>query len=108
MAKFEDDLAELERVVEQLERGDLSLEESVDLFERGVLLSRACKAVIQRVEGRLEALVEPSENGPVRTEEIAMAVAEGEEDEEEDEEGDGFGDEEDEEGFPGGEDEDEE
>ena len=78
-ATFEEQLAELEKVVEQLERGELPLEESVALFERGIALSRSCKAVIERVEGRLEALVAPTENGQVRTEEIAMAVAEGEE-----------------------------
>jgi exodeoxyribonuclease VII small subunit len=86
MAKFEDDLAELEKVVERLEQGDLSLEESVDLYERGVLLSRACKGVLRRVDARIEALVDPEEDGPVRVEDVAMAVAEGEEDEEEDEE----------------------
>lgn len=88
MGKFEQDLEELERVVEQLERGDLTLEKSVELFERGVKLSRSCRQVLERVEGRLEALVDPSERGPVRTEEIAMAVAEGEADEEFDEEED--------------------
>ena len=86
MAKFEDDLDELERVVARLEQGDLSLEENVDLFERGVLLSRACKAVVQRAESRIEALVDPEDDGPVRVEEIGMAVAEGGEDEGEEEE----------------------
>lgn len=66
MAKFEDDLAELERVVDQIERGELSLEENVDLYEKGVLLSRACKAVLRRSEQRIEALVDPEEDGPVR------------------------------------------
>ena len=44
MASFEEQLAELEKVVEQLERGDLPQDENVALFERGVELSRACKA----------------------------------------------------------------
>lgn len=85
MAKFEQDLEELERVVEQLERGDLSLEESVDLFEKGVLLSRSCKSVLNRLEARVQALVEPERPGPIRVEDVAIAVAEGEGDEEEDE-----------------------
>lgn len=83
MAQFEKDMEELERVVEQLERGDLSLEESVDLFERGVLLSRSCKAVLERAESRVQALVEPEAEGPVQVQDIAMAVAEGETDEDE-------------------------
>jgi exodeoxyribonuclease VII small subunit len=82
MARFEDDLDELERVVERLEKGDLSLDESVDLFERGVHLSRACKTVLTRAESRIQALVDPEdEDGPVRVEDIAMAVAEEEDDE---------------------------
>lgn len=84
MAKFEDDLAELERVVEQLERGDLSLEESVDLFERGVLLSRSCKTVLSRAESRVQALVNPESDGPVQVEDVALAVAESEGDDLED------------------------
>ncbi|MDE1162527.1 MAG: exodeoxyribonuclease VII small subunit [Acidobacteriaceae bacterium] len=76
MAAFEQDLAELEKVVEQLERGDLALEDSVALFERGVHLSRSCKTVLANAEAKLQALVEPEAGGPVQVEEIAMAVAE--------------------------------
>ena len=43
MASFEEQLTALEAVVERLERGELSLEESVRLFEEGVKLSDACK-----------------------------------------------------------------
>ena len=43
MPSFEEQLAELEKIVEQLEHGDLTLEQSVSLFERGVHLSNACK-----------------------------------------------------------------
>jgi exodeoxyribonuclease VII small subunit len=85
MASFEDQLAELEKVVEQLERGDLSLDESVSLFERGVHLSNACKAQLSSAESRIQVLLEPSEAGPVRVEELALTVAdeEGDEDDEE-------------------------
>ena len=85
MASFEDQLAELEKVVEQLERGDLSLDESVSLFERGVHLSNACKAQLSSAESRIQVLLEPSESGPVRVEELALTVAdeEGDEDDEE-------------------------
>ena len=65
MAKFEDQLAALEGVVERLERGELSLEESVQLFEEGVRLSNACKKELDSAEGRIQVLVE-GESGEVR------------------------------------------
>jgi exodeoxyribonuclease VII small subunit len=58
MAKFEDDLTKLEGVVERLERGDLTLEESVRLFEEGMKLSAACKKELEQAEGRIQVLVE--------------------------------------------------
>jgi exodeoxyribonuclease VII small subunit len=82
LASFEEQLAELERVVEQLERGDLSLEESVGLFERGVALSNGCKAQLSGAESRIQVLLNPTENGPMQVEELGIAVAEGEGDEE--------------------------
>ena len=85
MASFEDQLAELEKVVDRLERGDLTLEENVGLFERGVHLSNACKAQLSSAESRIQVLLEPSEDGPVRVEDLAVAVADDEGDEEFDE-----------------------
>jgi exodeoxyribonuclease VII small subunit len=82
MASFEDQLAELEKVVDRLERGDLSLEENVSLFERGVHLSNACKAQLSSAESRIQVLLEPGEGGNARVEDLAVAVAD-EEDEEE-------------------------
>ena len=52
MADFEKQLTALETVVERLERGDLSLEESVRLFEEGVKLSDACKKELEAAEGQ--------------------------------------------------------
>jgi exodeoxyribonuclease VII small subunit len=75
MASFEEQLAELEKVVERLERGDLTLEENVSLFERGVVLSNACKGQLTSAESRIQVLLDPEENGPVRTEEMALDVA---------------------------------
>ena len=83
MASFEDQLAELEKIVERLERGDLALEENVSLFERGVHLSNACKAQLSSAESRIQVLLEPEKGGPVRVENLAIAVAEEEGDEEE-------------------------
>jgi exodeoxyribonuclease VII small subunit len=45
-------------VVERLERGDLTLDESVRLFEEGTKLSAACKQELEQAEGRVQVLVE--------------------------------------------------
>lgn len=79
MAAFEEQLAELEKLVDQLERGDLTLEQSVTLFERGVHLSDACKEQLASAESRIQVLLDPERKGPVRVEELALAVDEGEE-----------------------------
>lgn len=72
MASFEEQLAELERVVDQLERGDLTLEDSVSLFERGMQLSETCKEQLAGAESRVQVLLNPREKGPVRTEALAV------------------------------------
>jgi exodeoxyribonuclease VII small subunit len=66
MANFEEQLDELEKVVEKLERGDLTLEENVALFERGVQLSNACKKDLASAESRIQILLEPKDTGPIR------------------------------------------
>jgi exodeoxyribonuclease VII small subunit len=58
MASFEERLTALESVVERLERGELSLDDSVRLFEEGVKLSEACKKELETAEGRIQVLVE--------------------------------------------------
>ncbi len=83
MPSFEEQLEELERVVEQLERGDLTLEDSVSLFERGVTLSNACKTQLSAAESRIQVLLHPSDRGTVQVEELSLAVAD-EDDESED------------------------
>jgi len=63
VATFEEQLTALEAVVEKLERGDLSLDESVRLFEEGVTLSNACKKELEAAEGRIQVLVEHGSGG---------------------------------------------
>ncbi len=58
MASFEDQLTALEAVVDKLEHGDLSLDESVQLFEEGLKLSNACKGELEAAEGKIQVLVE--------------------------------------------------
>ena len=71
MAKFEENLTALETVVERLEKGDLSLEDSVKLFEEGVTLSSACKTELDAAEGKIQLLVEQS-NGRRSAEDFAV------------------------------------
>ena len=63
MASFEERLTALEAVVERLERGELSLDESVRLFEEGVHLSNSCKLELEKAEGRIQMLVETQGGG---------------------------------------------
>ncbi len=63
MATFEDSLKHLEKIVDQLERGDLPLEESVRLFEDGVRLSTACKQELDAAEGKVQILMKERDGG---------------------------------------------
>ena len=60
---FETAIAELETIVKKLEEGDLALEASLQLYERGVHLSRFCHARLEEAEKRIEIL---NERGEVR------------------------------------------
>jgi exodeoxyribonuclease VII small subunit len=82
MASFEEQLTALETVVERLERGELSLDESVRLFEEGVKLSNACKKELEAAEGRIQVLVEKGSGGVrVVDLEVEESVDEGEDEE---------------------------
>ena len=54
---FEGCLDELEKVVKELEAGDLSLERSLELFEKGMSLSETCRKQLEEAETRVEALI---------------------------------------------------
>jgi exodeoxyribonuclease VII small subunit len=62
---FEASLAALEKIVRELERGDLPLEESLKLFEQGVKLSRECQQRLNQAERRVEVLLRDPEGRPV-------------------------------------------
>lgn len=57
MAEFENSLKKLEAIVDKLEKGDLSLEDSLKLFEQGVDLSAKCKKELDEAEGKVQKLV---------------------------------------------------
>ena len=54
---FEAALEKLERIVDRLEKGELSLEESLRLYEEGIALSRLCHGRLEEAEGRIELLL---------------------------------------------------
>ena len=64
---FESSLKELEQIVEQLEAGDLPLDQSLELFEQGVKLSRDCQKRLDEADRRVEILLK-GPGGEYRTE----------------------------------------
>lgn len=57
MPSFEESLKKLESIVDQLEKGDLPLEQSIKLFEEGVELSAVCKQELDAAEGKVQILI---------------------------------------------------
>jgi exodeoxyribonuclease VII small subunit len=55
---FEAGLDELERIVKEMESGDLPLERALELFEKGMSLSDACRKQLEEAETRVEMLME--------------------------------------------------
>ena len=89
-ATFEAQLASLERIVRELERGDLPLERSLELFEQGVKLSRECQERLNEAERRIEVLLRDQSGRPViagafETDETLRAHDEEEEESDDDE-----------------------
>jgi exodeoxyribonuclease VII small subunit len=62
---FEASLAALEKIVRDLETGDLPLEESLKLFEEGVRLSRECQERLNQAERRIEVLMRDKDGKPI-------------------------------------------
>jgi len=54
---FEDSIKELEKIVESLEKGDCGLSESLDLFEKGIKLSKECNDMLDKAEKRVSVLI---------------------------------------------------
>jgi len=62
---FEASLEALEKIVHQLENGDLPLEKSLDLFEQGIRLSRECQDRLNQAERRIEVLLRDNQGRTV-------------------------------------------
>jgi len=72
LAKFEDCLQRLEKIVNELEKGDVPLEKSLTLFEEGMQLSTTCRKELEEAEGKVEILLK--QNGKVQAEPFEPSV----------------------------------
>jgi len=59
VAEFEQSLDELEQLVQRMEHGDLSLDDSLKTYERGIALYRNCQAALEQAELRVRLLYDP-------------------------------------------------
>lgn len=66
MVKFEECLERLEKIVQELEKGEVPLEKSLTLFEEGMQLSASCRKQLEEAEGKVEILLK--QNGKLQTE----------------------------------------
>ena len=63
---FEEQIEELEQIVNELEKGDLNLEDSVSKFEQGIKLSKQCNKTLEEAEKKITILV--NQDGEVKEE----------------------------------------
>ncbi len=71
MPKFEECLQRLEKIVNDLEKGDLPLESALKLFEEGIQLSSSCRKELEAAEGKVEILLK--QNGKLHPEPFEVA-----------------------------------
>jgi exodeoxyribonuclease VII small subunit len=67
LPKFEECLQRLEKIVQELERGEVPLEKSLTLFEEGMQLSASCRKELEEAEGKVEILLR-KQNGKLQAE----------------------------------------
>ena len=66
---FEESVMELEKIVAELESGDVTLDESLSLFERGIKLSKSCQKMLEAAEKKVSVLM-TNDNGEIVKEEF--------------------------------------
>ncbi len=66
LPRFEESLQRLEKIVDDLEKGELSLEKALGLFEEGIALSASCRKELEAAEGKVEILLK--QNGKLQPE----------------------------------------
>jgi len=66
LPKFEECIQRLEKIVQELEQGEVPLEKSLTLFEEGMQLSASCRKELEEAEGKVEILLK--QNGKIQAE----------------------------------------
>ncbi len=64
---FEDSLEQLNQLVEQMEKGDLSLEDSMKAFEKGISLTRGCQKALKNAEQKVQILISKETDAALET-----------------------------------------
>ena len=77
--KFEKAMKRLEQIVDELEKGDLDIDKSLQIFEEGVKMSRICSKKLSEAEAKIEKLTR-NQKGELITELFQMEVKDAEED----------------------------
>jgi exodeoxyribonuclease VII small subunit len=72
LPKFEECLQRLEKIVDQLEKGEIPLEQALKLFEEGIALSNSCRTELEDAEGKVEILLK--QNGKLQAEPFEAAA----------------------------------
>jgi exodeoxyribonuclease VII small subunit len=78
LAKFEDSLQRLETIVGELEKGDVSLDRALELFDEGMKLSGSCRKELEEAEGKVEILLK--RNGKLQPEVFEITAQPGDAD----------------------------
>ena len=68
---FEEAMAELEAVVSQLERGEVPLEQSIKLYERGAALKKRCEEKLKEAEEKVAAITLDGDGNPTGTKDVS-------------------------------------
>jgi exodeoxyribonuclease VII small subunit len=71
--KFEESLERLEKIVDELEKGNVPLEQALKLFEEGMRLSTSCRKELEEAEGKVEILLK--QNGKLQPEPLDQVAA---------------------------------
>ncbi len=77
MPKFEECLERLEKIVAELEKGEVSLDRALELFDEGMKLSGSCRKELEEAEGKVEVLLK--RNGKLQPEPFETATQSGDE-----------------------------
>jgi exodeoxyribonuclease VII small subunit len=77
LPKFEECLERLEKIVAELEKGEVSLDRALELFDEGMKLSGSCRKELEEAEGKVEVLLK--RNGKLQPEAFESATQSGDE-----------------------------